>query len=126
MSRNPFESAKSKINKDQHTEFAWGAGSAPRLDIDFSQGGFRSGFPIADPDHRQQMVDLRASRRTDLTNPTEQDLPAFSGGAGPAPMHYELGNTDRYGAQPPIIRERKFPDFPREKPVPKTHMERAE
>lgn len=126
MSRNPFESARSKINKDQHTEFAFGAGSFPRLDIDFSQGGFRSGFPIADPDRRQQFADLRASRRTDLTNPTEPDLPAFQGGAGMARMHTELGNTDRYGAQPALVRERKFPYFRRERPIPKTHMERAE
>lgn len=126
MSRNPFESARSKINKDLTTEFGFGAGQAPRMDIDFSQGGFRSGFPIADPDHRQQMLDLRASRRTDLTNPAEPDLPAFTAGAGSAPMHYELGNTDRYGAQPPLVRERKMPDFPRERPVLKTHMERAE
>ena len=126
MSRNPFESAASKVNKCQQTEFSWGAGSFPRLDIDFSQGGFRSGFPIADPDHRQQMADLRASRRTDLTNPAEPDLPAFQGGAGMARMHTELGNTDRYGAQPPLVRERRVPDFKREPPVPKTHMERAE
>jgi hypothetical protein len=41
-------------------------------------------------------------------------------------MHYELGNTDRYGAQPALIRERKVPHFKREKPIRKTHMERAE
>jgi hypothetical protein len=124
MSRNPFESCASKIAKGEFTEFGFGAGQYPRLDIDFSQGGFRSGFPIADPDHRQQMADLRASRRTDLTNPVEPDLPAFQGGAGMARMHTELGNTDRYGAGPPLVRETKVPYFKPEPPVLKPHMER--
>lgn len=120
MSRNPF-----KPTADQSTEFGFGAGQFPRQDIDFSQGGFKSRFPIADPDRTQQLLDLRAAHRTDLTNPAEPDLPAFQGSHGSAPMHYKEGNTDRYGAQPPLVRATAYPTFKRERPVPKPRMRRA-
>lgn len=112
------------VTTDQSTEFGHGAGSFPRQDLDYSQGGYRSGFPIADPDRKQQFLDLRASKRTDLTNPAEPELPAFEGGQGPARMHYVPGNTERYGAQPPIVRQRRRPRYRRPDFLRKTHMER--
>jgi hypothetical protein len=118
MSRNPFIPTK-----DQTTEFGWGAGSFPRMDIDFS---YRSGFPIADPDRRQQFLDLIAAKRTDLQNPAEPDLPAFQGGSGPAPMHYAEGNTERYGAQQPLVKQRRRPTFRRFPTPRKTHMQRSQ
>lgn len=121
MSRNPFIPGK-----DQTTEFGWGAGSAPRMDVDFSQGGFRSGFPIADPDRRQQFLDLIAAKRSDLQNPAEQDLPAFQGGAGAHPLHYAEGNTERYGAQQPLVRQRRRPTFRRFPTPRKTRMQRSQ
>lgn len=104
MSRNPF-----KPTADQTTEYGWGAGRYPRADIDFSEGGNKSGIPIADPDRRQQHMDLAAAKRTDLNDPVGYPTPAFLGQSGPHPMHYALGNTERYGAQPPLVRERKRP-----------------
>lgn len=122
MSRNPFVPTK-----DQATEFGFGAGRFPRQDIDFSQGGFRSGLPIADPDRQAQLLDLAAGKRTDLQNPAEPDLPAFQGAGGvSAPMHYKAGNTERYGAQPPLVKEKRAPRYRRPQIPPKTHMERAE
>lgn len=120
MSRNPF-----KPTKDQTTEFGWGAGRFPQPTTDFSQGGFKSRIPIADPDRRQQHMDLAAARRTDLQNLNEFPPPAFFGQSGSNPLHYKLGNTERFGANPPLVRERKVPDFPKEKPEVRHHTERA-
>lgn len=118
MSRNPFVQSK-----DQSTEFGWGEGMFPDQRFDFSQ---RSGFPLADPDKLQQLLDLRASKRTDLQNPAEPDLPAFMGGQGPAPMHYAQGNTERYGAQSPLVRAKRRPKYRRPATPRKTHMQRSE
>lgn len=120
MSRNPF-----KPTPDQTTEFGWGAGRFPRQSIDFSQGGYKSGIPIADPDRRQQYLDLAAARRTDLQSLNEFPPPAFTGQNGDHPLHYALGNTERFGANPPLVRERKIPDFPRPRPPKRHHTERA-
>src|SRR5206468_322105 len=109
------------------TEFGWGAGRFPNPTLDYSQGGYRSGFPIADPDRQAQLLDLAAGKRTDLQNPAEPDLPAFQGAGGTAArMHFETGNTERYGAGPPLVRQKRAPYYRRPRPIPKTHMERAE
>lgn len=107
MSRNPF------VPCDQETEFSFGPGRFPAQDIDFSQGGFKSGFPIADPDVQQQLLDLAASRRTDLNDPGVPDMPGFAGTRGEHPDYYTTGNTERYGANPPLIRSRRWPKFKR-------------
>ena len=121
MSRNPF-----RRTSDQTTEYGFGEGRFPDQRWDFSQGGSRSRFPLADPDRNQQLLDLAASRRTDLQNPAEPDLPAFEGGQGPSPMHYALGNTDRYGAQAPLVRERRRPTFRRPKIMARPRMVRSQ
>lgn len=87
--------------------------------IDFSSGSQSlndplasnngSGFTLADPDPTQQKLDLAAAKRTDLGNPREAPTPAFTGGRGEHPMYYAEGNTDRYGAGPPLVRERRWP-----------------
>lgn len=125
MSRYPFVHAKDC--QDQSTEFGWGPGMAPRQDIDFSAGGYKSGFPIADPDRRAQFLDLIAAKRTDLQNPAEPDLPAFQGAGGtPARMHGEMGNTERYGAQAPLVQQKRVPTF-KPYPIPrKTRMQRSQ
>jgi hypothetical protein len=105
MARNPFQLARDK--KDQYTEFGFGAGQFPDPHFDFSDSGRKSGFPIADPDRNEQLRKLREIKRTDLNDPMDQPSP------------YVAGNTDRYGAQPPLVRERKYPWYPPEpKPVP--------
>ena len=123
MSRNPF------LPCNEETEFSFGAGRFPNPAIDFSQGSQSvndplasnsgSGFQLADPDKWQQQLDLAAAKRTDLGDPRSQPTPSFQGGRGQHPEYYSYGNTDRYGASPPLIRQRKWPkavrwvyDFP--------------
>lgn len=119
MSRNPF-----KPTKDQTTEFGWGGGRFPDARWDFSQGGYKSGIPIADPDRHAQYRDLAASRRSDLTSTNEFPPPAFFGQDGTHPLHYACGNTDRYGANPPLVRETSKPDFPHPKKPVRPRMQR--
>lgn len=118
MSRNPFVPTK-----DQSTEMGWGEGMFPDPNIDFSNNGQRSGFPIADPDIDKQLLMLAASKRTDLSNPAVPDMPRS--GAGGHPDFYTLGNTDRYGAAPPLVRTRLRPKTKPVKPDPPHRMERA-
>jgi hypothetical protein len=102
MPRNPFTYDRDETH-DQSSEFGFGRGHFPDPRIDFSDGGIRSMIPIADPDQDAQFLELMAIRRMDLADPQDQPSP------------YVAGNTDRYGAQPPLVRERRTPTF---KPYP--------
>lgn len=107
MSRNPFIPSAS-----QETEFGWGPGRFPDPQIDFQspRADGKTIAHIADPDRRQQILDLAAMKRTNLNDPTVQDMPAFQGTSGvPHPDYYSEGNTERYGANPPLVRERRWP-----------------
>jgi hypothetical protein len=106
MSRNPFIPTAS-----QETEFSWGPGRFPAPAIDFqSPRADGKAVPlIADPDRRDQIMDLAAMKRTDLNRPDVPDLPAFQGTHGEHPDYYTEGNTERYGANPPLVRERRWP-----------------
>ena len=105
MSRNPFIPAQ-----HQETEFSWGPGRFPVPHIDFQSPRIGGPIPqLVDPDTRDQMLDLAAMKRTDLNDPRVQDLPAFSGTHGEHPDYYTFGNTERYGANPPLVRERRWP-----------------
>lgn len=117
MSRYPF-----KPTKDQSTEFGFGEGMFPDPNIDFSDNGFKSGIPIADPDQDKQLLMLMAGRRTDLHNPAVPDMPPS--GAGGHPDFYTLGNTDRYGASPPLVRCRIKPRTKPVQPEAPRYMER--
>lgn len=111
MPRDPFTYDRDHLPGD--TEFGFGAGSFPDPRIDFSAGGVKSRIPIADPDKNAQLLELRAIRRMDLANPNDQPSP------------YVAGNTDRYGAQPPLVRETRTPTFkPYPRPV-RSRMRRA-
>lgn len=114
MPVDPFKLDKDKAGNSEltSTEFGFGAGHYPNPAIDYSDGGSKSRFPIADPDRDAQELELAMIKRTDLSDPAAQLNP------------FELGNTDRYGAQPPLVRERKRPKTPRRKPVPRAKMER--
>lgn len=90
MPQDPFNTHK----LEQETEFGWGEGMYPDPILDYSGGGSRSRFPLADPDARDQHRNLAAIRRTDVSNPF-------------APMDpYVPGNPDRFGASPPLVRKR--------------------
>lgn len=104
MSRNPFIPTK-----DQSTEMGFGAGHFPNPNIDYSQGGSKSRTPIADPDREQQYLELMAARRTDLTRADVPDMAGFTGGRGDHPDFYTAGNTERFGANPPLVLQRKAP-----------------
>jgi hypothetical protein len=107
MSRNPFVPTAS-----QETEFSFGPGRFANPQIDFQSPRIddRTVAHIADPDRTQQILDLAAMKRTDLNNPTVEDLPAFQGtGGAQHPDYYTTGNTERYGANPPLVRERRWP-----------------
>jgi hypothetical protein len=109
--RNPHELDRDKL--DRSTEFGFGAGSAPDPRIDYSELGSKSLIPIADPDRTAQLLELRAIKRTDLQDPAAKPDP------------YVTGNTERYGAQPPLVRETRAPKSPkREVPKP-ARMERG-
>lgn len=123
MSRDPFKPAT-----DQSTEFGWGPGHFPDPTIDFSDGGIKSRIPIGDPDRRQQYLDLMTAKRTDLGNPNVQDAPSFIGtsaSTGGHPDYYTEGNTERYGANPALVRARGRPPAPKRKFIPFRHMERG-
>jgi|SRR6516165_5988526 hypothetical protein len=107
MSRNPFNPSC-----DQETEFSFGRGRFPPRNVDFQSPRIGNGVAqIADPDKNQQLLDLAAMKRTNLQDPTVPEMPAFSGAQGEHPDYYTEGNTDRYGANPPLIRSRRWPKF---------------
>ena len=117
MSRDPF-----KASKNQYTEFGFGEGQFPNPIFDFSQNGRKSKFPIADPDRRTQLLNLQAGKRTDLGNPNVEDMPRR--GDEVHPDYYTCGNTDRYGASPPLVRSRETPVTKPVKPPKPPYMER--
>jgi hypothetical protein len=119
VSRDPF-----KPTTDQSTEMGWGPGHFPDPAVDFSNGGQKSGFPIGDPDRRSQYLDLFTARRTDLNRTDVPDAPAFQGTVGSHPDYYTEGNTERYGANPALVRARGRPPKPKVKYAPRAHMER--
>ena len=109
--RNPEATVDELSNWD--SEFGFGAGHFPDPAIDYSGAGSISRIPIADPDRTAQIRTLAEWRRTDLGNAAEPASP------------YVLGNTDRFGAQPPLVRERRVPKRPRRAPEPIHKMERG-
>jgi hypothetical protein len=119
MSRNPFVPAA-----DQTTEFGFGPGMFPNPAIDYSAGGQKSGFPIGDPDRRQQYLDLFVGRRTDLNRTDVPDAPSYAAESGQHPDYYTCGNTERYGANPPLVRVKDAPPRKRYKFTPRARMER--
>jgi hypothetical protein len=97
--RDPFQLDKDQ--KERDTEYGFGAGKFPDPRFDYSGGGSISRIPIADPTRHEQELELAMLRRTDVSNPADQPSP------------YVMGNTDRYGAQPPLVRETKPPKNPK-------------
>lgn len=94
--RNPF-TYDVGAQDNSETEFGFGRGRFPNPLLDYSEGGAKSGIPVADPDRNEQLRTLAEIRRMDIDDPN----------AVPSP--YVCGNADRYGAQPPLVRERKTP-----------------
>ena len=110
-SRDPL--CLDRDNSDRSSEYGWGAGQFPDPHFDYSSGGSISRVPLADPDLRDQRLSLAMIKRTDVSNPAD------------VPSPYVAGNTDRYGAQPPLVRETTPPPYtpaPIEQP---SRMERA-
>lgn len=112
MPRNPFTYDKD-AGPSQETEFGFGRGHFPNPAIDFSEGGAKSGIPVADPDRIEQARTLAEIRRLDVNDPNDKPSP------------FVAGNTDRYGAQPPLVRERNSPPRPRYTRGTKPRMERG-
>lgn len=112
MARNPFVYDRDPSH-DEDSEFGFGRGQHPDPNIDYSDGGTKSGIPIADPDQNDQLLTLRQIRRMDINDPNDQPSP------------YVEGNTDRYGAQPPLVRERKRPRYTQTRQDPPKRMKRA-
>lgn len=112
MSRDPFQLSCDK--KDQHSEFGYGAGVFPDPLIDYSQGGQRSHIPVADPTGRDQIRQLMEIKGMDVADPND------------VPSPYVKGNTDRFGARPPLVRERHVPPNERRPFYTRQRMERAE
>ena len=110
MARNPFTYDRD-AGHDESSEFGFGRGKYPDPRIDFSDGGVKSGIPLADPDRHSQQRLLQEIRRMDINDPSAQPSP------------YVAGNTDRYGAQPPLVRETKVP---RREPRPRYARNRME
>lgn len=108
--RDPFQLDKDQT--DRSTEYGFGAGKYPDPRFDYSGGGSISHIPIADPDRDEQHLELAMIRRTDVSNPADQPSP------------YVMGNTDRFGAQPPLVRETKPPKNPRRVYPPPLRMQR--
>jgi hypothetical protein len=97
--RDPFQLDRDQSERD--TEYGFGAGKFPDPRFDYSGGGSISGITIADPTRHEQELELAMLRRMDVSDPNDQPSP------------YVCGNTDRYGAQPPLVRETKPPRNPK-------------
>lgn len=110
MARNPLRLDKDQDERD--TEYGFGAGMFPDPRLDYSGGGSHSRIPIADPDRHEQLLELAMIKRMDVSNPADQPSP------------YVLGNTDRFGAAPPLVRETKRPKYTRQPPKPPHRMQR--
>ena len=108
--RDPFKLDKDQTERD--TEYGFGAGKFPDPRFDFSDGGAISRIPIADPTAEEQQLELAMLRRMDVSDPNDQPSP------------YVKGNTDRFGAQPPLVRETKVPKYTRPRPAPPKRMQR--
>ena len=119
VSRDPF-----KPTTDQSTEFGFGPGHFPNPNIDYSDAGRKSGIPIADPDRPQQYLELMAARRTDLNRTDVRDMPAFNGLRGDHEDYYTPGNTERFGANPPLVQQRRQPPPAKRQVVKRHQMER--
>jgi hypothetical protein len=111
MSRNPFLYDRDG-GHDESSEFGFGRGRFPNPAIDYSDGGVKSRIPIADPDRETQLMELYAVRRMDVNDPND------------TPSPFVAGNTDRYGAQPPLVREIKPPPTPPKTPYTRPRMQR--
>ena len=111
MARDPFMYDRDMTHAED-SEFGFGRGMHPDPNIDYSDNGVKSGIPIADPDRNDQMLTLRQIRRLDINDPDD------------VPSPYVEGNTDRYGAQPPLVRERKAPRYTRPKQERPKRMKR--
>jgi len=98
--------------QNSETEFGFGRGRFANPELDYSGGGAISGIPIADPSRNEQIRTLAEIRRMNVNDPQ----------ATPSP--YVEGNTDRYGAQPPLVRERKQPQKSPRPRYTAPHMER--
>lgn len=110
--RDPFQLSKDKVS--QETEFGFGAGMYPDPRLDYSDGGVKSMIPIADPTNRDQLLALAMIKRTDVSDPND------------VPSPYVKGNTDRFGAGPPLVRETRRPrDNPRPR-YTRPRMERSD
>lgn len=109
--RDPFKLDRDQCERD--TEYGFGAGKFPDPRFDFSGEGSISQIPIADPDGQEQQLELAMIRRMDVSDPSDQPSP------------YVEGNTERFGAQPPLVRETKPPKRPRRKLTPRSRMERS-
>lgn len=109
---NPFTYDKD-LNHDEDSEFGFGRGHYPNPTIDYSDEGVKSRIPIADPDRDTLHMELAMVRRMDINDPADQPSP------------YVAGNTDRYGAQPPLVREHKRPKYVAPKQQRPPRMERA-
>lgn len=109
--RNPFVYDRDP-GPSQETEFSFGKGRFPDPRIDFTDGGTKSRIPIAEPDREQMARQLAEIKRMDINDPAAQPNP------------YVAGNTDRYGAQPPLVRERHAPVPPKRPRYTRPKMER--
>lgn len=114
MPRDPLMLHKHPANMAAHeeSEMGWGLGMFPHPSIDYSIGGSKSRFPIADPDVQAQLRTLAAIKRTDVAL------------AGEVANPFVAGNTDRFGAQPPLVRQRAHYIPSRYKPLPRARMHR--
>lgn len=105
-----------RFHKDKaanwESEFGFGEGRFPNPNLDYSESGSKSRIPIADPDRNKQLMDLASLKRTDLGDPTAELDP------------FVAGNTERYGAQPPLVRETRIPKPARHTPAKPAKMER--
>lgn len=108
--RDPFQLDRDQTERD--TEYGYGAGKFPDPHFDYSGGGSISQIPIADPTRHEQELELAMIRRTDVSDPNDQPSP------------YVCGNTDRFGAQPPLVRETKPPKYTRPQRKPPSRMQR--
>lgn len=94
MSVDPDKLARTPLGR---SEMSHGQGMFPNPDINYEDGRVDQDTASVNNTHRtidSQLLDLAAYRRLDSTR---------TGGESLRDMYFASGNTDRFGANPPLV-----------------------
>lgn len=108
---DPFTFDRDRSQNACATEFGWGRGmfADPTISVQPDD------LPLGEPTQDDQLRYMAESKRANVAGGDGMDT--ASDPQKPSDLTYAKGNPDRFGAQPPLVRERGMPTFPCEKPL---------